>query len=144
MNRVRESGYARKLRMWLEITTNNLEGRACFSSLKFYEVVKKYLDKLLNEDLDEASLQLINTSVHGVNQAMQVAANMTVLERACDFFFCHVAKLSGVPLRMVERSRKQFPLRKARDVVEGMLSRLLKVKVDGFMTLVENVNWMTD
>ncbi|CAL0302415.1 unnamed protein product [Lupinus luteus] len=112
--------------------------------LEFYEVVKKYLDRLLNEDLDEALLKLINTSIHGVNQAMQVAANMAVLERACDFFFCHAAKLSGVPLRMVERSRKQFPLRKARDAVEEMLSGLLKAKVDGFMTLIDNVNWMTD
>ncbi|KAE9593802.1 hypothetical protein Lal_00036422 [Lupinus albus] len=112
--------------------------------LEFYEVVKKYLDRLLNEDLDEALLKLINTSVHGVNQAMQVAANMAVLEHACDFFFCHAAKLSGVPLRMVERSRKQFPLRKARDAVEEMLSGLLKAKVDGFMTLIENINWMAD
>ncbi|OIV95378.1 hypothetical protein TanjilG_14532 [Lupinus angustifolius] len=112
--------------------------------LEFYEVVKKYLDRLLNEDLDEALFRLINASVHGVNQAMQVAANMAVLERACDFFYCHAAKLSGVPLRMVERSRKQFPLRKARDAVEEMLSGLLKAKVDGFMTLIENINWMTD
>ncbi|XP_050908060.1 MDIS1-interacting receptor like kinase 2 [Lathyrus oleraceus] len=41
-----------------------------------------------------------------------------------------VANLSGVPLRMEERSRKQFPLRKARDAAEETLSRLLKSKVD--------------
>lgn len=112
--------------------------------LEFYEVVKKYLDRLLSEVLDEALLKLINTSVNGVPQAMQVAANMTVLERACDFFFRHAAQLSGVPLRMVERSRRQFPLRKARDAAEEMLCGLLKVKVDGFMSLIENVNWMAD
>ncbi|KAI4349678.1 hypothetical protein L6164_010238 [Bauhinia variegata] len=112
--------------------------------LEFYEVIKKYLDRLLSEDLDGALLKLISTSVHGVSQAMQVAANMAVLERACDFFFRHAAQLSGVPLRMVERSRRQFPLSKSRDAAEEMLSGLLKTKVDGFMTLIENVNWMAD
>lgn len=112
--------------------------------LDFYDVVKKYLDRLLSEVLDGALLKLINTSVHGVQQAMQVAANMAVMERACDFFFRHAAQLSGVPLRMVERSRRQFPLNKARDAAEDMLSGLLKAKVDGFMMLIENVNWMAD
>ncbi|CAK8544355.1 unnamed protein product [Lathyrus sativus] len=112
--------------------------------LEFYDVVKKYLDKLLGEVLDESLLKLINTTVSGVFQAMQMAANMAVMERACDFFFRHAAQLSGVPLRMVERSRRQFPLRKARDAAEETLSRLLKSKVDGYMTLIENVNWMTD
>ncbi|GJW74008.1 exocyst complex component SEC15B-like protein [Tanacetum coccineum] len=112
--------------------------------LDFYDVVKKYLDRLLTEVLDDALLKLISTSISGVNQAMVVAANMAVLERACDFFFRHAAKLSGIPLRMVERSRRQFPLTKARDAAEEMLSSLLKKKVDGFMTLIENVNWMID
>ncbi|GMJ09192.1 exocyst complex component sec15B [Hibiscus trionum] len=112
--------------------------------LDFYDVVKKYLDRLLSEVLDEALLKLISSSVHGVSQAMQVAANMAVLERACDFFFRHAAQLSGIPLRMAERGRRQFPLNKARDAAEEMLSGMLKTKVDGFMTLIENVNWMTD
>ncbi|PON65875.1 Exocyst complex subunit Sec15-like [Parasponia andersonii] len=112
--------------------------------LDFYDVVKKYLDRLLGEVLDGALLKLINSSIHGVAQAMQVAANMAVLERACDFFFRHAAQLSGIPLRMAERGRRQFLLGKARDVAEEMLSGLLKTKVDGFMTLIENVNWMAD
>ncbi|KAJ6686626.1 SEC15 [Salix purpurea] len=112
--------------------------------LEFFDVVKKYLDRLLSEVLDEALLKLINASVHGVSQAMQVAANMAVLERACDFFFRHAAQLSGIPLRMAERGRRQFPLNNARDAAEEMLSGLLKQKVDGFMTLLENVNWMAD
>ncbi|KAJ8749624.1 hypothetical protein K2173_026273 [Erythroxylum novogranatense] len=112
--------------------------------LEFFDVVKKYLDRLLSEVLDEALLKIINTSVHGVSQAMQVAANMAVMERASDFFFRHAAQLSGVPLRTVERGRKQFPLTNARDSAEEMLSGLLKQKVDGFMTLIENVNWMAE
>ncbi|KAJ4967905.1 hypothetical protein NE237_014606 [Protea cynaroides] len=112
--------------------------------LDFYDVVKRYLDRLLNEVLDGALVKLINTSVHGVSQAMQIAANMAVLERACEFFFRHAAQLSGIPLRMAERGRRQFPLNNARDVAEEMLSGMLKAKVDGFMMLTENVNWMTD
>ncbi|CAL1398619.1 unnamed protein product [Linum trigynum] len=112
--------------------------------LDFFDVVKKYLDRLLSDVLDGALLKLINSSVHGVSQAMQVAANMVVLERACEFFFRHAAQLSGIPLRMAERSRRQFPLNNARDAAEEMLSGLLKQKVDGFMTLIENVNWMAD
>ncbi|XP_010269584.1 PREDICTED: exocyst complex component SEC15B [Nelumbo nucifera] len=112
--------------------------------LDFYDVIKKYLDRLLSEVLDGALLKLINTSVHGVSQAMQVAANMAVLERACDFFFRHAAQLSGIPLRMAERGRRQFPLKNARDAAEEMLSGMLKTKIDGFMMLTENVNWMAD
>ncbi|KAI3693534.1 hypothetical protein L1987_76478 [Smallanthus sonchifolius] len=97
--------------------------------LDFYDVVKKYLDRLLTEVLDDALLKLISTSISGVNQAMVVAANTAVLERACDFFFRHAAKLSGLPLRMVERSRQTFPLPKARDAAEEMLSSLLKKKI---------------
>ncbi|KAL3328769.1 hypothetical protein AABB24_036071 [Solanum stoloniferum] len=112
--------------------------------LDFYDVVKKYLDRLLTEVLDGALLKLINTSISGVTQAMQMAANMAVFERACDFFFRHAAQLSGIPLRMAERGRRLFPLTKARDAAEEMLSGLLKQKVDGFLLLIENVNWMTD
>lgn len=112
--------------------------------LDFYDVVKKYLDRLLGEVLDGALLKIINTSSLGVSQAMQIAANMTVFERACDFFSRHAAQLSGVPLRVVERSRRQFPLIKCRAAAEEMLSGLLKQKVDGFMSLIENVNWMAD
>ncbi|KAE8660602.1 Exocyst complex component SEC15B [Hibiscus syriacus] len=117
---------------------------SCCGQLDFYDVVKKYLDQLLSEVLDGAILKVINSSVHGVSQAMQVAANIGVLERACDFFFRHAALLSGIPLRTAERSRRQFPLNKARDAAGDTLSAMLKTKVDGLMTLIENVNWMTD
>ncbi|KAF9620739.1 hypothetical protein IFM89_014343 [Coptis chinensis] len=112
--------------------------------LDFFDVVKKYLDRLLTDVLDEALLRIINSSVHGVSQAMQMAANMAVMERACDYFFRHAAQLSGIPLRMVERGKRQFPLKNSRDAAEEMLSGMLKTKVDGFLSLMENINWMTD
>ncbi|CAO2824371.1 unnamed protein product [Amaranthus hypochondriacus] len=112
--------------------------------LDSYDVVKKYLDRLLSEVLDEALFKLIKTSVFGVSQAMQVAANMAVFERACDFFFKHAAQLSGIPLRMADRGKRQFPLKKARDAAEEMLAGMIKTKIDSFMSLIENVNWMGD
>ncbi|GMH20446.1 hypothetical protein Nepgr_022287 [Nepenthes gracilis] len=112
--------------------------------LDFYDIVKKYLNRLLSEVLDEALVKLINSSVHGVSQAMLVAANMSVLERACEFFFKHAAQLSGVPLRMAERGMRQFPLKNARDAAEEMLAGMLKVKIDGFLSLIDNINWMAD
>lgn len=112
--------------------------------LDSYDVVKKYLDRLLSEVLDEVLVKLIRTSVFGVSQAMQVAANMAVFERACDFFFKHAAQLSGIPLRMADRGKRQFPLKKARDAAEEMLAGMIKAKIDGFMSLIENVNWMGD
>ncbi|KAI3842966.1 hypothetical protein MKW92_023914 [Papaver armeniacum] len=78
--------------------------------LDFHDVVKKYLDRLLGEVLDEALLNIVKSNVHGVSQAMQVAANMVVLERACDFFFRHAAQLSGIPLRITEIKKSKFPL----------------------------------
>lgn len=112
--------------------------------VEFNDIAKKYLDRLLTEVLDGALLKIINTSIGGVTQAMQMAANMAAFERACDFFFLHAAQLSGIPLRMAERGRRQFPLTKARDAAEVTLSGLLKQKVDGFLMLIENVNWMAD
>ncbi|KAL3649126.1 Exocyst complex component S15B [Castilleja foliolosa] len=112
--------------------------------LEYYDFVKKYLDRLLTEVLDNALLKVIHGSINGVSQAMQMAANMSVFERACDFFFRHAAQLSGIPLRIAERGRRKFPLMKARDAAEETLSGLLKQKVDGFMSLIENVNWMAD
>ena len=36
----------------------------------------------------------------------QIAANMTVLERACTFFAQHAAKLCGIPARLVDRAHR--------------------------------------
>ncbi|KAF7022509.1 hypothetical protein CFC21_035237 [Triticum aestivum] len=90
-----------------------------------YAAVKKYLGRILSE-------------------AMQVAANMSIMERACEFFTRHAAQLCGVPLRAVERGRRDFPLRKSRDAAEALLLRLLCSKVDEFMRQSDGVNWIAD
>ncbi|KAL0916344.1 hypothetical protein M5K25_013847 [Dendrobium thyrsiflorum] len=110
--------------------------------LDFYAFVKKYLDKLLGEVLDGAFLRLVESQSLGVSQAMQVAANMAVLERACDFFFRHAAQLSGIPLRIAERTRREFALKKSRDATEELLLSLLRGKIDDFMLLTDSIIWM--
>ncbi|XP_047048090.1 exocyst complex component SEC15B [Lolium rigidum] len=110
-----------------------------------YAAVKKYLGRILSEVVD-ASIQKLVDSGGGlsVSQAMQVAANMSVMERACEFFTRHAAQLCGVPLRAVERGRRDFLLRKSRDAAEALLLRLLCSKVDEFMQLSDGVNWIAD
>ncbi|XP_010931667.1 exocyst complex component SEC15B [Elaeis guineensis] len=112
--------------------------------LDFYPIVKKYLDRLLGEVVDGAILRLVEAGGLGVSQAMQVAANMAVMERACDFFFRHAAQLSGIPLRIAERGRREFPLKRSRDAAEELLLRLLQAKLDDFMILTDTVSWMAD
>ncbi|KAJ6796148.1 putative exocyst complex component SEC15B [Iris pallida] len=112
--------------------------------LDFYAVVKKYLDRLLVEALDSSLLRLVDSQSLGVSQAMQVAANMAVWERACDFFFRHAAQLSGIPLRIAERGRREFPLKKSRDAVEELLLSLLRGKIDDFLLLTDSVSWMAE
>ncbi|KAG1326237.1 exocyst complex component SEC15B-like [Cocos nucifera] len=112
--------------------------------LDFYPIVKKYLDRLLGEVLDVTILHLVESGGLGVSQAMQIAANMAVMERACDFFFRHAAQLSGIPLRIAERGRREFPLKKSRDAAEKLLLGLLQAKIDDFFILTDTVSWMAD
>ncbi|KAK4366554.1 hypothetical protein RND71_014434 [Anisodus tanguticus] len=74
--------------------------------LDFYEVVKKYLDRLLTKILDGALWKLINMSIGGVTQVMQMVAIMSLFERAYNLFFCHATQLSGIALRMAKREMR--------------------------------------
>ncbi|KAF6149384.1 hypothetical protein GIB67_016922 [Kingdonia uniflora] len=116
--------------------------------MNFYDVVKKYLDKLLIDVLNEALLKAINNSNTGVSQAMQIAANITVLERACDLFLLQAAQRCGIPVRMVERPNAcltaRAVLKTSRDAAYEALLRLVNSKVDEFMALTENVNWTVE
>jgi len=116
--------------------------------MDFYDVVKKYLDKLLINVMNEALLKLINISTLGVSHAMQIAANMTVLERACDFFMQHAAQLCGIPMRLAERPHAALSartvLKNSQDAAHEAMLRLVKSKVDEFMLLTDNINWNPD
>lgn len=114
----------------------------------FYDVVKKYLDKLLIDVLNEALLKKISGSNIGVSQAMQIAANISVLEKACDFFLRHAAQLCGIPVRSVERPQASLTakaaLRDSRDKAYLSLLNLMNNKLDDGMTLTESINWTSE
>ncbi|KAM7270149.1 hypothetical protein ACFE04_029363 [Oxalis oulophora] len=113
-----------------------------------FDVVRKYLDKLLIDVLNEALLNIISSSAVGVSQAMQIAANISVLERACDFFIRHAAQLCGIPIRSVERPQATLAakvvLKTSRDEAYLSLLSLVNTKLDGFMKLTENINWTSE
>lgn len=116
--------------------------------MNLYEVVKKYLDKLLIQVLNEALIDIIHGGTLGASQAMQVAANITAFEHASDVFLCQVARLCGVPVRMVERPNAGLTaksiLRASQNGAYNSLLMLVNSKLDEFMELTTNVNWITD
>lgn len=113
--------------------------------IDYYDLVKRYLDKLLMTVLNEALLRLVRSPTLGVSHAMQIAANMTVLETACDYFAQHAAKLCGIPTRLVEGPHgalsAQATLRNSQAVAHDTMLKLVKSKVDEFMNLTLNINW---
>ncbi|KAL5718876.1 Exocyst complex component S15A [Ranunculus cassubicifolius] len=116
--------------------------------MNFYDVVKKYLDKLLIDVLNESLLKAINSPVTGVSQAMQIAANITVLERACDLFLLQAAQHCGIPVRLAEKPHASLNakavLKTSRDEAYIALLRLVNKKIDEFMSLTENIKWTTE
>ncbi|KAL5994726.1 Exocyst complex component S15A [Asimina triloba] len=116
--------------------------------MNIYDPVRKYLDKLLIDVLNEALLNSIHSSSTGVSQAMQIAANITVLEHACVLFLRQAAKLCGIPVRIASRPQASLTaravLKTSRDAAYHALLSLANSKVDEIMALVENVNWTAD
>ncbi|KAH7511710.1 exocyst complex component SEC15A [Ziziphus jujuba] len=114
----------------------------------FYDVVKKYLDKLLIDVLNEVILNTIQRGSIGVSQAMQIAANIAVLERACDYFLRHAAQLCGIPVRSVERPQASLTakvvLKTSMDEAYIGLLNLVNNKLDEFMALTGNINWTSE
>ena len=114
----------------------------------FYDIVRKYLDKLLIDVLNEVMLSTIHGGAVGVSQAMQIAANISVLERACDFFLRYAAQLCGIPIRSVERPQASLTakvvLKTSRDAAYLALLNLVNTKLDEFMNITENINWTSE
>ncbi|KAI4386587.1 hypothetical protein MLD38_004508 [Melastoma candidum] len=134
------------------IVRSFIKGSADFLShgghSNFFDVVKRYLDKILIDVLNEALLNAIHSGSIGVSQAMQLAANIAFLELACDFFIRHAAQLCGVPIRSVERPQASLTakvvLKTSRDAAYIALLSLVNSKLDEFMALTENINWITE
>lgn len=115
--------------------------------MDYYELVRRYLDKLLISELNEALLCLVRTPSLGVSDAMQIAANMSVLERACDYFSQHAAKLCGIPMRLLESYGElsaRSKLRESQSVAHNTVLELVRTKVDEYMVGIRQVNWNAD
>lgn len=114
----------------------------------YFDVLRKYLDKLLIDVLNEIILNTITGGSIGVSQAMQIAANITFLERACDYFLRHAAQLCGIPVRSVEKPQAtlmaKVVLKTSRDAAYITLLSLVNTKLDEFMALTENINWTAE
>ncbi|XP_058079383.1 exocyst complex component SEC15A [Magnolia sinica] len=135
----------RIVRSFIEDSVNYL---SYGGQMNVYDIVKKYIDKLSIEILNEALLNSIHSSATGVSQAMQIAANITVFEQACVIFLRHAAHLCGIPVRVAERPHASLAARTAlktsREEAYHALLRLANSKVDEIMSLTENVNWIAD
>ncbi len=62
-------------------------------------LVKIYFHKLLINVLNEMLFWLVKDPTFDVSHVMQIATNMIVLEKACNYFAQHVNKLCGIPMR---------------------------------------------
>ncbi|KAJ1687685.1 hypothetical protein LUZ63_019075 [Rhynchospora breviuscula] len=113
--------------------------------IEIFPTVKKYLERLLVEVIDASIVRLVDTGGLNWSQAMHVAANMAVMERACDFFYLHAALLSGVRRPGHTSSHRDFPLKRSRDASEVLLLKLLCNKIDDFVdNNADSINWMAD
>ncbi|KVH91384.1 exocyst complex component SEC15A [Cynara cardunculus var. scolymus] len=114
----------------------------------FFDFAKKYLDKLLIEVLNEVLLNTIKSPNTGVSQAMQIAANIAFLEKACDYFLQTAAKQCGIPTRIVARPQSglmaKMVLKTSRDEAYLALIDLVNKKLTEYLALTENVNWIID
>lgn len=117
----------------------------------FFDIVRKYLDKFLIEVLNETLLDTINGGNITVSQAMQIAANISVLERACDFFLRHAAQLCGcgaASVRSVDKPTAALTakvlLKTSRDAAYITLLGLVNTKLDEYMKLTESVLWTSE
>ncbi|KAI3692454.1 hypothetical protein L6452_32270 [Arctium lappa] len=114
----------------------------------FFDFAKKYLDKLLIDVLNEVLLNTIKSANTGVSQAMQIAANIAFLERACDYFLQTAAKQCGIPTRIVARPQSglmaKMVLKTSRDEAYLALIDLVNKKLTEYLALTENVNWIID
>ncbi|GAB2221686.1 hypothetical protein Drorol1_Dr00012871 [Drosera rotundifolia] len=117
-------------------------------SMNAFNAVRKYLDGLLIDVLNEGILNSISDGALGVSQAMQIAANASVLERACDFFLKNAAIECGIPTRSMDRPHATLTakavLNTARDEAYMRLLDLVNNKLDEYMSLTENVGWTSD
>ncbi|KAK4279536.1 hypothetical protein QN277_011305 [Acacia crassicarpa] len=112
-----------------------------------FDAARKYLDKFLINALNETLVKTIHSGNISVSQAMQIAANIAALERACDFFLRHVAHLCEVQARALKPQASlaaKVVLKISRDEAYHVLLNLVGSKIDEYMALMEKINWTLD
>ncbi|CAA3015154.1 exocyst complex component SEC15A [Olea europaea subsp. europaea] len=112
--------------------------------MKFFEIVRKYLDKLLIDILNEFILNTMHSGTIEVSQAMQIAANIAVLEMACDYFLRHAAQQRGIPVRSVDGRQgsltAKIVLKTSRDAAYLALLSLVNSKLVEFYVTYRKCN----
>uniref|UniRef100_A0ACD6A081 Uncharacterized protein n=2 Tax=Avena sativa TaxID=4498 RepID=A0ACD6A081_AVESA len=113
-----------------------------------YDVVKRYLDKLLIEVLNDGLLKLIHSGSLEIAQLVQIAGNIAILERSCDTFLWHAAQLCGLPKRLLEKPHSGLTaravLKASQNAAFNGLITLANSKVDEFMLLLTSINWTAE
>ncbi|KAK3151874.1 hypothetical protein QOZ80_3AG0251880 [Eleusine coracana subsp. coracana] len=116
--------------------------------MNIYDVVKTFLDRLLIEVLNDSLLNMIYARSLAMSQMMQLAGNISVLEQACGMFLLYSAQQCGIPKRVAERSHSALTaravLKASQNAVYNALINLANFKVDEFMILLEDVNWIAE
>ncbi|RWV99135.1 hypothetical protein GW17_00037974 [Ensete ventricosum] len=116
--------------------------------INFYDVLKKYLDKLMIDVLNEALLSMIHTGNLDVSQAMRIGANIAVLERTCDLFLWQAAQLCSVPLHLVERPHAGLTakavFKATQNAAYNALLNVVDSKLDEYLALMNSINWTAD
>ncbi|XP_042463534.1 exocyst complex component SEC15A-like [Zingiber officinale] len=113
-----------------------------------YDVLRKYLDKLMIDVLNKALLNMIHSGSLDVSQAMQIAANIAVLERTCDLFLWHAGQLCSVPSHLLERPHSGLTakavFKATQNAAYTALLNAVDSKLDEYLNLMHSINWTAD
>jgi len=138
-------GACRIVRSFIEDLVSYLSYGVMMNS---YDVVKRYLDKLLIEVLNDGLLKLIHSGSLEIAQLVQIAGNIAILERSCDTFLWHAAQLCGLPKRLLEKPHSGLTaravLKASQNAAFNGLITLANSKVDEFMLLLTSINWTAE
>ncbi|XP_044967954.1 exocyst complex component SEC15A-like [Hordeum vulgare subsp. vulgare] len=113
-----------------------------------YDVVKRYLDKLLIEVLNDGLLTLIHNGSLEIAQLVQIAGNIAFLERSCDMFLLHATQLCGLPKRLLGKPHSGLTaravLKASQNAAFNGLITLANSRIDEFMLLLTSIDWTTE
>ncbi|KAM0852444.1 hypothetical protein ACQ4PT_051754 [Festuca glaucescens] len=138
-------GACRIVRSFIEDLVSYLSYGVMMNS---YDVVKRYLDKLLIEVLNDGLLKSIHSGSLEIAQLVQIAGNIAILERSCDTFLMHAAQLCGLPKRLLEKPHSGLTaravLKASQNAAFNGLITLANSKINEFMLLLTSINWTAE